>query len=114
MLYLKKFENLNPESNIDYERITVNNDDNTETHHIRRLFVCPYFMNNAIVCSRPVISLDACHLSGKWKGTLLLAVLKTPLDELFPIAFCITADNEDLDSWLYFLQNLNFSFILAF
>lgn len=104
--YLKKFENLNPESNIDYERITVNNDDNTETHHIRRLFVCPYFMNNAIVCSRPVISLDACHLSGKWKGTLLLAVIKTPLDELFPIAFCITADNEDLDSWLYFLQNL--------
>lgn len=74
--------------------------------HIDRFFVCPAFMNNAIRYTRPVMSLDACHLKSRWKGTLYLASVKTPCDEIVPVAMAITKDNENEDGWTWFLQNL--------
>jgi hypothetical protein len=78
-------------------------------NHIQKLFVCPRFMDEAIRFVRPVMSLDAAHLKSKWKGTLYIASVKSACDEIFPVAFAITDDNENSDGWEWFLENLRSS-----
>ena len=63
-------------------------------------------MNNKLRHVRPVMSLDATHLRSVWKGTLFIASVKTGMDEIFPIAFSITTDNENYEGWKYFCQHL--------
>lgn len=95
--YLQSFAELNHDSH-------VNNQ--LKNGRIDRLFLCPGQMKNSIMCVRPVISLDACHLKGKDRGTLYIATVKSAMDNVFPIAFGITAENEGTSGWNYFLQNL--------
>jgi hypothetical protein len=96
--YLQKFKSVNDGSTVDYE---VDGDG-----HIKRVFVCPSFMNDAIRYARPVLSLDATHLKSKWKGILYLATVKTACDEIFPVAMAIVNDNENEDGWRWFLRLL--------
>jgi hypothetical protein len=96
--YMERFKMLNEESTVKYE---VDNDG-----HINRLFVCPSIMNNAIRYARPVMSLDATHLKSRWKGVMYVASVKTPCNELFPVAMAIMNDNENEDGWTWFLQLL--------
>ena len=51
---------------------------------------------------RPVMSIDGTHLYGKYKGTLLIAMGCDINNQLFPLAFVITED-ENTDSWGWFL-----------
>jgi hypothetical protein len=63
-------------------------------------------MNNKLRFARPVLALDAAHLSSENKGTLYLACVKSGNDELLPIAIGIMEDNGNYDGWKYFLYNL--------
>ncbi|KAG7366474.1 MULE transposase domain containing protein [Nitzschia inconspicua] len=48
-------------------------------------------------------------MRSEWKGTLYLATVKSALDDLYPVAFAITVDGEDLQGWLCFLEHLTAS-----
>ena len=71
-----------------------------------QMFICPGIMNGKLRYVRPMVSLDATHLKSLWKGTLDIASVKTGMDEIFPIAFSITLDNENHEGWAYFCQHL--------
>jgi hypothetical protein len=96
--YIKKFLDTNQGSIAEYEL--------EADGHLTRVFVCPAFMNSAIRHARPIMSLDAAHIKSKWKGTLYVASVKTPCDEIFPVAMAITKDNENEAGWSWFLQLL--------
>ena len=51
---------------------------------------------------RPVMSIDATHLYGKYKGKLLIAMGCDGNNQLFPLAFAII-EGENTDSWGWFL-----------
>jgi hypothetical protein len=52
---------------------------------------------------RPVISVDAGHLSGRYKGKLFMACAYDAEQQLLPIAFGI-ADEESSSNWGWFMQ----------
>lgn len=66
-------------------------------------------MNNKLRYARPVISIDAAHLSDDTKGTLYLACIKSGNNEILPIAIGITEENENMSGWKFFLQHLDLS-----
>ena len=63
-------------------------------------------MNDNLFRVRPVLSADACHLRSKFQGTLFMATVKTGNNEIYPVALCITAENESYKGWKFFLENL--------
>ena len=99
--YLEEFRKRNLESTVLYER-----DDNKS---LTKIFLCPSIMNNKLRFVRPIMSLDAAHLSSELKGTLYLATVKSGNDEILPIAIGMTTDNENFLGWKYFLNNLKTS-----
>ena len=88
---------------VDYE---VEEDNNTFV----RFFVCPGGMMDYVLKNvRPIISVDAAHMKSIWKGTIYMAVVKTAMDEILPVALSIQRDNECYEGWQYFLQKLHTS-----
>jgi hypothetical protein len=80
-------------------------------NNIERLFLSPSIMNKSMAFVRPVISLDAVHLKSKWKGTLYMASVKTACDEVYPVAFAIVNDNENIDGdgfWSFYDPHYRF------
>ncbi|CAA7049523.1 unnamed protein product [Microthlaspi erraticum] len=55
---------------------------------------------------RKVIVVDGTFLSGKYKGTLLLATAQDGNFQIFPIAYAVV-DTENDDSWEWFFQQLS-------
>ena len=51
---------------------------------------------------RPLMSIDGTHLYGKYKGMLLIVMGCDRNNQLFPLAFAITED-ENIDNWGWFL-----------
>lgn len=96
--YLQKFQDLNEESTVQYEK---------DGDHLSRIFVCPGIMKSTMRFVRPVMSLDAAHLKSQWKGTLYTASVKTACDEIYPVAMAIMNDNENEAGWSWFLRNLH-------
>ncbi|KAL9673864.1 hypothetical protein QQ045_030126 [Rhodiola kirilowii] len=47
---------------------------------------------------RPVISIDATHLIGKWKGVLMIAVSLDAQNEILPLAYALV-EGENIESW---------------
>jgi hypothetical protein len=101
--YIQKFVDTNEGSIAEYE---VEGDVHLSNGHLSMVFVCPAFMNSAIRYARPVMSLDAAHLKSKWWGTLYVTSVKTPCDEIFPVAMAIMNDNENEAGWTWFLELL--------
>ena len=56
------------------------------------------------VC-RPYISLDACHLKGKFNGVLAAAVSIDGNNSIFPVAYAVL-ESENTRSWEWFLMSL--------
>ncbi|KAG5560268.1 hypothetical protein RHGRI_003534 [Rhododendron griersonianum] len=56
---------------------------------------------------RPVISVDGTFLTGKYKGTLLVAVTQDAENQIFPIAFAIV-EKENKENWGWFLDCIRF------
>ncbi|XP_076955121.1 uncharacterized protein LOC143629847 [Bidens hawaiensis] len=54
---------------------------------------------------RPVISIDATHLYGKYKGKMMIAMRVDGNNQIFPFAFSIV-ENESYASWSWFLSNV--------
>ncbi|KAG7352738.1 MULE transposase domain containing protein [Nitzschia inconspicua] len=100
-LYVEAFAQRNPGSTAFMERRSDN--------RIQRVFVCPSFANDVLMCVRPVISIDGAHMRSEWKGTLYLATVQSAGDDLYPVAFAIPVDGEDFQGWLWFLQYLKAS-----
>ena len=97
--YLERLRRDNQGSRIIWEKYP-------DTERIRRLFLCPSFMNETVKFVIPVISLDGAHMDSRWKGTLLTASALSPNRELYPLAFAFTEGNEDHQAWDWFLLQL--------
>ncbi|XP_020111290.1 uncharacterized protein LOC109726214 [Ananas comosus] len=54
---------------------------------------------------RPVVSIDATHLYGKYEGHALIATAVDANDSIFPLAFAI-CEGENGGTWRWFLHNL--------
>ncbi|XP_076888150.1 uncharacterized protein LOC143538476 [Bidens hawaiensis] len=54
---------------------------------------------------RPVISIDATHLYGKYKGKMMIAMGVDGNNQIFPLAFAIV-ENESYASWSWFLSHV--------
>ncbi|XP_030922939.1 uncharacterized protein LOC115949803 [Quercus lobata] len=54
---------------------------------------------------RPVISIDATHLYGKYKGKLLIAMATDGNNEVYPLAFAVV-ESESTETWGWFLACL--------
>ena len=52
---------------------------------------------------RPVLSIDGTFLTGKYKGTLLVAIAADANNQLLPIAYALV-ESENKNSWLWFLS----------
>jgi hypothetical protein len=51
---------------------------------------------------RPIVSVDATFLTGKYKGTLMVVVGMTAENQLLPLAF-VLVESENNESWSWFL-----------
>jgi hypothetical protein len=51
---------------------------------------------------RPIVSVDATFLTGKYKGTLMIAIGMTAENQLLPLAFALI-EGENNESWSWFL-----------
>jgi hypothetical protein len=51
---------------------------------------------------RPIISVDDTFLTGKYKGTLMVAIDMTAENQLLPLAFALV-EGENNESWSWFL-----------
>ena len=54
---------------------------------------------------RPVLSIDGTFLTGKYKGTLLVAIAADANNQLLPIAYALV-ESENKNSWFWFLSCL--------
>ena len=54
----------------------------------------------AIPFLRPVISIDACFMSGRYQGRLLMACMYDAENQLLPVAFAIV-EKESTDNWVF-------------
>ena len=59
----------------------------------------------AVPYIRPVISIDACFLSGRYEGRLLIACAYDAENQLLPLAFAIV-EKEDGENWGFFMSFL--------
>ncbi|XP_023872225.1 uncharacterized protein LOC111984837 [Quercus suber] len=51
---------------------------------------------------RPVISIDATHLYGKYKGKLMIAMATDANNKIYPLAFAVV-ESESIETWGWFL-----------
>ena len=71
-------------------------------HVLQRVFWCFPQCSIAFQYCRPVILVDATFLTGKYKGTLMMAVAVDPESQLVPLAFAL-AEGENDSSWSWFM-----------
>ncbi|KAL5564150.1 hypothetical protein UlMin_027314 [Ulmus minor] len=55
---------------------------------------------------RPVVSIDATHMKGKYRGVLFMAVCYDANQQIFPLAFGI-CDSENDVAWTWFARRIN-------
>jgi hypothetical protein len=54
---------------------------------------------------RPVISVDGTFLTGKYKGTLMVAVSMTMKNKLLPLVFALVeGENNESSKWFFSLM----------
>uniref|UniRef100_K3ZEF5 SWIM-type domain-containing protein n=1 Tax=Setaria italica TaxID=4555 RepID=K3ZEF5_SETIT len=72
-------------------------------HILQRVFWCFPQCSEAFQHCRPVILVDGTFLTGKYKGTLMMAVGVDPEEQLVPLAFAL-AESENNESWSWFMK----------
>ena len=72
-------------------------------HVLQRVFWCFPQCAESFQHCRPVILVDATFLTGKYKGTLMMAVAVDPERQLVPLAFALT-EGENNDSWSWYMK----------
>ncbi|XP_078165212.1 uncharacterized protein LOC144559917 [Carex rostrata] len=68
-------------------------------------YLAPLLQAMAVPYIRPVISIDACFMSGRYEGRLLIACAYDAENQLLPLAFAIVR-KEDGENWGFFMQFL--------
>ena len=58
---------------------------------------------------RPIVSINATHMKGKYRGVLFIAVCHDANQKIFLLAFGI-GDSENDASWIWFLRRLKENF----
>ena len=54
---------------------------------------------------RPVLSIDGTFLTGKYKGTLMVAMAHSSNDNVLPVAFALVPSEHD-DNWEWFMGHV--------
>uniref|UniRef100_K3Y1J3 MULE transposase domain-containing protein n=1 Tax=Setaria italica TaxID=4555 RepID=K3Y1J3_SETIT len=72
-------------------------------HILQRVFWCFPQSSEAFQHCCPVIPVDGTFLTGKYKGTLVMAVGVDPEQQLVPLAFAL-AESENNESWSWFMK----------
>uniref|UniRef100_K3YXR9 SWIM-type domain-containing protein n=1 Tax=Setaria italica TaxID=4555 RepID=K3YXR9_SETIT len=72
-------------------------------HILQRVFWCFPQCSEAFQHCRPVILVDGTFLTGKYKGTLMMAVGVDLEQQLVPLAFAL-AESENNESWSWFIK----------
>ncbi|KAL9674108.1 hypothetical protein QQ045_030378 [Rhodiola kirilowii] len=57
---------------------------------------------NGFVHCRPILSIDATHLIGKWKGVLIIAVGLDVENQILPLAYALV-ESKNIESWKWFM-----------
>ena len=72
-------------------------------HILHRVFWCFPQCSESFQHCRPVVMVDGTFLTGKYKGTLLMALAVDAEQQLVPLAFAL-AESENNDSWSWFMH----------
>uniref|UniRef100_K3ZCG9 SWIM-type domain-containing protein n=1 Tax=Setaria italica TaxID=4555 RepID=K3ZCG9_SETIT len=72
-------------------------------HILQRVFWCFPQCSEAFQHCRPVILVDGTFLTGKYKGTLMMAVAVDPEQQIVPLAFALV-ESENNESWSWFMK----------
>uniref|UniRef100_K3Z039 SWIM-type domain-containing protein n=1 Tax=Setaria italica TaxID=4555 RepID=K3Z039_SETIT len=81
----------------------MHRDNGVLKHMLQRVFWCFPQCSEAFQHYRPVILVDGTFLTGKYKGTLMMAVGVDLEQHLVPLAFAL-AESENNESWSWFMQ----------
>lgn len=74
-----------------------------DKHVLKRVCWCFQQCVVAFLHCRPVIIVGNTFLTGKYKGTLMMALVADPEQQLVPLAFAI-AESENNESWSWFME----------
>ena len=67
-------------------------------HDLHRVFWLFAQTEHAFQFCRPVVLVDGTFLTGKYRGTLMMAAAVDPEDQIVPMAFAL-AEGENNESW---------------
>ena len=84
--FLESFADSNEDSLVDMRT--------NEEEQVTHVFCCPGFMNELLKAVKPVLQMDACHRKGIWGGTLYYITVLSASQDIYPVAFGLTSDNE--------------------
>jgi hypothetical protein len=59
---------------------------------------------------RPVLSIDGTFLTGKYKGTLMVALAHSSNDNVLPVTFALVPSEHD-DNWEWFMDHVRMKVI---
>nr|XP_043630107.1 uncharacterized protein LOC122601410 [Erigeron canadensis] len=100
-VFKEELRNRNPGSVVEIE-LQMDGDKKWFLHFFISLAACPKgFLSGC----RPYISLDACHLKGKFNGVLVAATGIDGNNSIFPVAYSVL-ESENTNSWTWFLESL--------
>ena len=74
-------------------------------HVLYRVFWSFTQTEHAFQFCRPVVLVDGTFLTGKYRGTLMMAAAVDPEDQIVPMAFAL-AEGENNESWSWFMRLL--------
>jgi hypothetical protein len=79
---------------------------NSVRHVLHRVFWSFAQTEHAFQFYRTVVLVDGTFLTGKYRGTLMMAAAVDPKDQIVPIAFAL-AEGENNSSWSWFMRLLH-------
>ncbi|MCL7044830.1 hypothetical protein MKW94_009918 [Papaver nudicaule] len=96
--YVTAILETNPGSIVDF-------DYNDATRRFHRLFICLGACKEGYRLCRPMIFCDATFLTGRFRGTLMVATCLNGNGGFYPLAYALVP-GENIDNWMWFMKNL--------
>ncbi|KAL9666548.1 hypothetical protein QQ045_000882 [Rhodiola kirilowii] len=96
--YMDVLKETNPGSIVYWDKSTLDSGNAS----VNRVFWAFSPTINGFTHCRPVISIDATHLNGKWKWILMIVVALNAENEILPLAYALV-ESENIVSWKWFM-----------